>query len=64
MPTRQASAAGTKRTQDNEPGKAEDNSAAIEARPKKSMRTAATQRKVWAEESNSEDPDIDMPDFP
>ena len=64
IPTKRASAAGTKRTQDDEPGKAEDNTAAIEARPKKALRTAATQRKVWEEESDSENPDTDMPDFP
>ena len=64
MPTKRASAAGTKRTQDDEPGKAEDNTAAVEARPKKALRTAATQRKVWEEESDSENPDTDMPDFP
>ena len=64
MPVRQASAAGTKRTQDDEPGKAEDNTAAIEAKPKKAMRTAATPRKFWEEESDSENPDTDMPDVP
>ena len=64
MPTKRASAAGTKRTQDNEPGKAEDNAAAIEERPKKALKTAAAQRKVWEEESDSENPDTDMPDFP
>ena len=64
MPTKRASAAGTKRTQDDEPGKAEDNTAAVEARPKKALKTAATQRKVWEEESNSENPDTDMSDFP
>ena len=64
MPTRQASAVGTKRTQDDEPGKTADNSAAIEARPKKAMTNAATQRKVWEEESDLENPDTDMPDFP
>ena len=64
MPARQAPAAGTKRTQDDEPGKAEDNSPVIEARPKKAMRTAATQRKVWEEESDSQNPDTDMPDCP
>ena len=64
MPTKRASAAGTKRTQDNEPGKAEDNTAAVEARPKRALKTAAAQRKVWEEESDSENPDTDMPDFP
>ena len=64
MPTKRASATGTKRIQDDEPGQAEDNPAAIEARPKKAPRTAATQRKVWEEESDSENPDTDMPDFP
>ena len=64
MPTKKASAAGTKRTQDEEPGKAEDNSAAIEARLKKALKSAATQWKVWEEESDSENPDTDMPDFP
>ena len=64
MPTKRASAAGTKRTQDEEPGKAEDNTAAVEARPKKALRTAATQRKVWEEESDSGNPDTDMPHFP
>ena len=53
-----------KRTQDDELGKAEDNSAAIEARAKKAMRTAATQRKVWKEESNSENTDTNIPDYP
>ena len=64
MPTRQALTAGIKWTQDDEPGKAEDKTAAIETRPKKAMRTAATQKKVWEEESDSENPDTDMPDFP
>ena len=64
MPTKRASAARTKRTWDDEPGKAEDNMAAIEARPKKALRTTATQRKVGEEESDSENPDTDMPDFP
>ena len=64
MPTKKASTAGTKWTQDDEPGQAEDNLAAIEARPKKAPRTAATQRKVWEEESDSENPDTDMPDCP
>ena len=64
MPAKQALAAGMKRSQDEEPGKAEDNTAAIKARPKKALKTAATQRKVWEEESDSENPDTDMPDFP
>ena len=64
MPTKSASAAGTKRTQEDEPGQAEDNTAATEDRPKKALRTAATQRKVREEESDSENPDTDMPDFP
>ena len=64
MPTKRASAAGTKRTQDDEPGKAEDKTAAVEARPKKALKTAAAQRKVWKLESDSENPDTDMPDFP
>ena len=54
----------TKRTQDDEPGQAEDNSAAIEARPKEASKTAATQRMVWDEESDSENPETDMTDFP
>ena len=41
IPTRQASAAGTKRTQDDKLGKSADNSAAIGARPKKAIRTVA-----------------------
>ena len=64
MQTKRAPAAVTKRTQDNEPGKAEDNTAAVEARPKKALKTAAAQRKVWEEESDSENPDTNMPDFP
>ena len=64
MPTKRASAAGTKRTQDDEPGKAEDNAAVLEARPMKALKTADAQRKVWEEESDSENPDTDMPDFP
>ena len=63
MLTKRASPAGTKRTQDDEPGEAEDNTAVIEARPKKALRTAATKRKVWEEESDLENPDTDMPDF-
>ena len=64
MPTKRASAAGTKRTQDDEPGKAEDNTAAIEARPKNALKTAAAQRKVCEEESDSENTDTNIPDFP
>ena len=64
MPTKRAYAARSKRTQDEEPGNAEENTAAIEARPKKALRTAATQRMVCEEESDSENPDTDMPDFP
>ena len=64
MLIKRASAAVTKRTQDDEPGKAEDTTAAVEARPKKALKTAAAQRKVWEEESDSENPDTDMPDFP
>ena len=64
MPTKRVLAAGTKRTQDDEPGNAEDNAAVIEERPKKALKTAATQRKVWEEVSDSENPDTDMPDFP
>ena len=64
MPTKRASAAGTKKTQDDEPGKAEDITMAIEASPKKALKTAAAQRKVWEEESNSGNPDNDMLDFP
>ena len=64
MPTKRVSAAGIKRTQDDELGKAEDNAAAVEARPKKAIKIAATQRKVWEKESDSENPDINMPDFP
>ena len=63
MPTKRASAAGTKRTQDEEPGKAEDNTAVMEARPKKALKSAAAQRKVLQEDSDSENPDTDMPDF-
>ena len=62
--TNRASAAGTKRTQDNEPGKAEDHTAVREERPKKAYKTTAAQRKVWEEESELEKPDTDMPDFP
>ena len=64
MPTKRALAAGTKRTQDDEPGKAEDNTAAVEARPKKALKSTATQSKVCEEESDSENPDTDMLDFP
>ena len=64
MPTKRVSASGTKRTQDNEPGKAEDYTAAIEVRPKKAHKTAATQRQVQEEESDSENPDTNMPDCP
>ena len=64
MPTKRASAAGTKRTQNDEPGKEQDNTAAIEVRPKKALKTAAAQRNVWEEESDSENPDTDVPDFP
>ena len=64
MPTKRVSATGTNRTQEDEPGEVEGHSAAIEARPKKALRTAATQRKVWEEESDSENTDIDMSDFP
>ena len=63
MPSKRASTAGTEGTQDEEPGKAEDNTVTIEVRPKKALKTAAAQRKVWEEESNSETPDTDMPDF-
>ena len=64
MPSRKASAAGTKRTQQEEPWKAEDNTAAIQDCPKKALKTAAAQRKVWEEESDSEgNPDTEMPDF-
>ena len=64
MPFRKATVAGTKRTQQEEPGKAEDNSAATQDRPKKALKTAAAQRKVWEEESDSEgNPDTEMPDF-
>ena len=63
MLMKRASAAGKKRTQDGKPGKAEDNTAAIEARPNKALRTAATQRTVWEGESDSENPDTDMPDY-
>ena len=64
MPAKRAAAARTKRTQDNEPGKAEDNTAAVEARPKQALKTAVAQRKIWEEESDLENPDTDMPDFP
>ena len=64
MLIKRASAAERKRTQDEEPGKAEDITVAIEARPKKALKTAAAQRKVWEEESDSENPDTDMRDFP
>ena len=64
MPTRKALAAGTKRTQQDEPGTLEDNTAEIEARPKKALRTAAAQRKIWEEDSDTENSDTDMPDFP
>ena len=64
MPTREASAAGTKRTQQDEPGASEDNTADIEARPKKALRTAAAQQKIWEEDSDTENSDTDMPDFP
>ena len=64
MQSRQASAARTKRTQQDKPGKAEDNTAVIQDRPKKALKTAAAQRKVWEEESDTEgNPDTEMPDF-
>ena len=64
MPSQKATAAGTKRTQQEEPGKAEDNTAAIQDRPKKALKTAAAKRKVWEEESDSEgNPDTEWPDF-
>ena len=37
---------------------------AIEARPKKALKSAASQRKVWEEESDSDNPDTNMLDFP
>ena len=63
MPTKMASAAGTKRTQESEPGNTEDNIVESEARPKKAMKTAAAQRKLWEKDSDSENLDTDMPDF-
>ena len=64
MPTKRASAAETKKTQDKEPGKAEESTSAIEARPKKALRTTATEKQVWKEKSDSTNPDTDIPDFP
>ena len=64
MPSKKVLAAGTKRTRVDETGKAEDKSAAIEARLKKVLKTAASQRKVWENESDTENPDTDMLDCP
>ena len=46
MHTKRTSATGTKSTKDEEPGKMEENSAAIETRPKKALRIASTCRRV------------------
>ena len=70
MPSLKVSAVGTKRLPDGEAPEpeadtAEETVAAIRARPRKALRTAAFQRKVWEEDSESEgNPDTEMPDFP
>ena len=69
MPSLKASGVGTKRLPDGdepetEADKAEETIAAIRARSRKALKTAASQRKVWEEDSESEEnPDTEMPDF-
>ena len=70
MSSLKASAIGTKRLPDGEEPEPEaeqaaDTVAAIRARPRKALRTAASQKMVWEEDSESEEnPGTEMPDFP
>ena len=70
MPSLKASAIGTNRLPDGEEPEPEaeqavETVAAIRARPRKALRTAASQKKVWEEDSELEgNLDTEMPDFP
>ena len=69
MPSLKVSAVGTKRLPDGEEpepeaDQAEEIVAAIRVRSRNALRIAASQKKVWEEESESGgNPDTEMPDF-
>ena len=70
MPSLKASAIGTKQLPNGEEPEpeaqqAEETVAAIRDRPRKALRTAASQKKVWQEDSQLEGySDTEMADFP